>query len=62
MAFRQLPLQDVQQKFDTCAVVSNSGRLLEFENGAEIDAAQAVFRINYPRTVGWCRLTLSNPC
>ena len=41
MAFRQLPLQDVQQKFDTCAVVSNSGRLLEFENGAEIDAAQA---------------------
>jgi hypothetical protein len=23
------------------AVVSNSGRLLEFENGAEIDAAQA---------------------
>jgi hypothetical protein len=21
MAFRQLPLQDVQQKFDTCAVV-----------------------------------------
>ena len=53
MAFRQLPYEDSEFKYDTCAVVSNSGRLLKYENGEEIDKAQAVFRINYPPTEGY---------
>ena len=53
MAFRQLPYEDSEFKYDTCAVVSNSGRLLKHENGEEIDKAQAVFRINYPPTEGY---------
>ena len=53
MAFRQLPYEDSETKYDTCAVVSNSGRLLKYEHGEEIDKAQAVFRINYPPTEGY---------
>jgi len=62
MKFRQdmlgvLPLEDVKLKFKTCAVVGNSGSVSGGGKGAEIDAADAVFRINYaPTKVGRCRM------
>lgn len=39
-------------RHDTCAVVGNSGVLLQSERGAEIDAHRAVIRINYAPTNG----------
>lgn len=39
-------------RHDTCAVVGNSGVLLQSERGAEIDAHRAVIRINYAPTAG----------
>lgn len=44
--FELLPLEEPQWRFKTCAVVGNSGVVLLRENGAEIDAHDAVFRIN----------------
>ena len=35
-----------QKRWDTCAVVGSSGQLLGHECGADIDRAEAVFRIN----------------
>ena len=40
-------------RHDTCAVVGNSGVLLSSERGAEIDAHEAVLRINYAPTKGF---------
>jgi len=48
-----LPKEDASWKFNTCAIVSNSGSLLENEYGAEIDSRDAVFRINYPPIEGF---------
>eukprot|EP00240_Pyramimonas_obovata_P005065 CAMPEP_0118921664 /NCGR_PEP_ID=MMETSP1169-20130426/863_1 /TAXON_ID=36882 /ORGANISM="Pyramimonas obovata, Strain CCMP722" /LENGTH=423 /DNA_ID=CAMNT_0006862427 /DNA_START=490 /DNA_END=1761 /DNA_ORIENTATION=+ len=44
--FELLPLEEPQWHFKTCAVVGNSGVVLLRENGAEIDAHDAVLRIN----------------
>lgn len=58
LAMLQLPerLPDVDpfpsQSFKTCAVVGNSGSLLENEFGPEIDEHDAVFRFNAARIVG----------
>ena len=48
-----LPLEDVALKFETCAVVGNSGSVEGAGQGPEIDAAEAVFRINYAPTKGF---------
>ena len=50
-----LPLEDVTLQYDTCAVVGNSGSVSGAEQGDEIDAADAVFRINYAPTKGFER-------
>jgi len=50
LAVKRLPKEDVSWKFGKCAVVSNSGEVLRSKMGAEIDAHDAVFRINYPPT------------
>jgi hypothetical protein len=47
-AVKRMPKEDVKWKFGTCAVVSNSGEILRDKLGAEIDAHDAVIRINYP--------------
>jgi len=39
--------------FPSCAIVGNSGSLLTHENGAQIDLADAVIRINSAPTEGW---------
>jgi hypothetical protein len=43
-----LPKQDVKWHFRRCAVVLNSGELLASRFGGEIDAHDAVVRVNYP--------------
>jgi hypothetical protein len=48
-----LPKEDASWHFNTCAIVSNSGSLLDSEYGAEIDSRDAVFRINYPPLAGF---------
>ena len=50
-----LPLEDVAMKYDTCAVVGNSGSVSGGGQGGEIDSAEAVFRINYAPTKGFER-------
>jgi len=50
---QRLPRQSTNWKYRSCAVVSNSGSLLEKEAGAEIDQHDAVFRINYPPVAGY---------
>jgi len=50
-----LPKEDARWRFKTCAIVSNSGQLLEHEWGREIDSRDAVFRINYPPIAGFER-------
>eukprot|EP00959_Pyramimonas_sp_CCMP1952_P231779 4844248-Pyramimonas_sp.AAC.1 len=37
----------------SCAVVSNSGSLLKAGHGTDIDAKEAIFRINYPPIRGF---------
>eukprot|EP00241_Pyramimonas_parkeae_P002463 CAMPEP_0114234268 /NCGR_PEP_ID=MMETSP0058-20121206/5622_1 /TAXON_ID=36894 /ORGANISM="Pyramimonas parkeae, CCMP726" /LENGTH=453 /DNA_ID=CAMNT_0001345943 /DNA_START=415 /DNA_END=1776 /DNA_ORIENTATION=- len=44
--FELLPLEEPQWHFKTCAVVGNSGVVLLRENGEDIDAHDAVLRIN----------------
>lgn len=58
LALSNLPEQDPgtpanRFRYRSCAVVGNSGRLLHARHGAEIDAHNAVFRINYAPTVGF---------
>jgi len=48
-----LPETDWQPHFKTCAVVGNSGTLLGKGFGAQIDAHDAVMRINYAPTKGF---------
>jgi len=50
-----LPHEDAAWSFARCAVVGNSGRLLHSARGAEIDAHDAVFRINYAPLEGYER-------
>jgi hypothetical protein len=52
--------QPPEWHFDSCAVVGNSGALLQRETGAEIDGHAAVFRINYAPTQGTRQL--QNAC
>uniref|UniRef100_A0A7S0N174 Uncharacterized protein n=1 Tax=Pyramimonas obovata TaxID=1411642 RepID=A0A7S0N174_9CHLO len=47
-----LPRQDPPVHFNTCAVVANGGILLNALEGGEIDAHEAVFRINYAPSSG----------
>ena len=49
----KLPYNDTQLQFKTCALVSNSGSLLEAEFGYEIDQHDAVFRMNNAPTMGF---------
>uniref|UniRef100_A0A061RGY4 Cmp-n-acetylneuraminate-poly-alpha-8-sialyltran sferase n=1 Tax=Tetraselmis sp. GSL018 TaxID=582737 RepID=A0A061RGY4_9CHLO len=51
----KLPHRDQNFSFGTCAIVSNSGNLLEAHYGLEIDKHDAVFRINNAPTVGYER-------
>jgi len=48
-----LPETCPQYKFETCAVVGNSGTLLFEEKGLEIDAHQMVYRFNQAPTEGF---------
>lgn len=48
-----LPLEDVAMKYESCAVVGNSGSISGRGHGGEIDGAEAVFRINYAPTKGF---------
>jgi len=48
-----LPSQEPSWHFQTCAVVGNSGNMLNSEYGAEIDSREAIFRINYAPTRGY---------
>ena len=45
-----LPTNDRMWRYDTCAVVGNSGAMLRGSYGQEIDDHSAVFRINYAPT------------
>ncbi|XP_076863768.1 ST3 beta-galactoside alpha-2,3-sialyltransferase 8 [Brachyhypopomus gauderio] len=49
------PLEDTRPpgRCQTCAVVGNSGNLLQFKYGAAIDAHTVVFRMNKARTSGY---------
>lgn len=51
--FELLPLEEPKWKFDTCAIVGNSGITLLKEYGQEIDAHDAVIRINMAPTHGF---------
>ncbi|KAK3288150.1 glycosyltransferase 29 protein, partial [Cymbomonas tetramitiformis] len=44
--YEELPSEDTAWRFRTCAVVGNSGVLLNKPYGAAIDRADAIFRIN----------------
>ena len=48
-----LPKRDEALQYGTCAVVGNSGRLVNARHGAEIDTHDAVFRINYAPVHGF---------
>jgi len=48
-----LPSTEPSWLFSSCAVVGNSGLLLNSQYGAEIDSREAVFRINYAPTHGY---------
>ncbi|KAK3246298.1 glycosyltransferase 29 protein [Cymbomonas tetramitiformis] len=48
-----LPMEDSHWRFDTCAVVGNSGVLRGSKHGAAIDAHDAVFRTNMAPTAGF---------
>ena len=48
-----LPAKDLQVRYQTCAVVGNSGMLQEVRWGAAIDAHDAVFRFNDGPTAGF---------
>lgn len=50
---QQLPPEDADWAFSSCAVVGNSGRLLNAKQGADIDAHQVVIRINLAPVEGW---------
>jgi len=49
----KLPSNDTDFQFATCAIVSNSGTLLEGMFGAEIDSHDAIFRMNNAPTFGF---------
>ena len=48
----RLPHNDFDQTYKTCAVVANGGVHLRAEKGKEIDAHEAIFRINYAPVSG----------
>ena len=49
----KLPPHDTRYAFKTCALVSNSGSLLDAKFGREIDEHDAVFRMNNAPTAGF---------
>eukprot|EP00873_Tetraselmis_striata_P024005 jgi/Tetstr1/444269/TSEL_032161.t1 len=48
-----LPYNDTRWAFASCAIVSNSGTLLQAKFGSDIDEHDAVFRLNNAPTVGF---------
>eukprot|EP00873_Tetraselmis_striata_P014529 jgi/Tetstr1/434793/TSEL_023843.t1 len=50
-----LPYNDTRWRFGTCAIISNSGSLLHSRYGNEIDAHDAVMRINHAPVMGFRR-------
>lgn len=49
----QIPKDDAEFRFKSCAVVGNSGTLYNSSQGWEIDARDAVMRMNYAPTAGF---------
>jgi hypothetical protein len=47
-----IPRSDPVARYKTCAIVANGGIMLNAMEGGEIDAHEAVFRINYAPTTG----------
>ena len=50
-----MPYNDSHWTFSSCAIVSNSGSLLNSEFGAEIDAHEMITRINHAPISGFQR-------
>eukprot|EP00238_Polyblepharides_amylifera_P013136 CAMPEP_0196575420 /NCGR_PEP_ID=MMETSP1081-20130531/4906_1 /TAXON_ID=36882 /ORGANISM="Pyramimonas amylifera, Strain CCMP720" /LENGTH=320 /DNA_ID=CAMNT_0041893717 /DNA_START=352 /DNA_END=1314 /DNA_ORIENTATION=- len=51
--YQELPVEEPHWHFSTCAVVGNSGVMLQREGGAEIDSHQAVVRLNNAPIRNW---------
>lgn len=50
-----LPEQDIRLRYNTCAIVGNSGTMKHRGLGPQIDQHEAVIRINYAPTKGFER-------
>ena len=58
--FDHLPLEEPNWHYKTCAVVGNSGIVLLKEKGEEIDAHEAVFRLNLAPVRGFEKYVLAS--
>lgn len=53
MLYHVIPEEDTKQRYATCAIVGNSGSMLNHEYGHDIDAHEMVYRFNQAPTKGY---------